>query len=133
MMKDAEANAEEDRKQVELVHARNQCDHMVHTVKKSLSELGDKVDAAEKARIEEAIKAAEEALKTNDKDTIEAKTEALAKASQKIGEQMYAQAGAQAGAGGPQPGAAGGGGGQQGGKAEEDVVDAEFEEVKDKK
>ena len=110
MMKDAEANAEEDRKQVELVHARNQCDHMVHTVKKSLSELGDKVDAAEKTRIEEAIKAAEEALKSNDKDTIVAKTEALAKVSQKIGEQMYAQAGAQAGAGGPQPGGAAGGG-----------------------
>lgn len=133
MMKDAEANAEEDRKQVELVHARNQCDHMVHTVKKTLSELGDKVDAGEKSRIEEAIKAAEEALKSNDKDTIVAKTEALAKASQKIGEQMYAQAGAQAGAGGPQPGGAPGGGAQQGGKADEDVVDAEFEEVKDKK
>jgi molecular chaperone DnaK len=132
MMKDAEANAEEDRKQVELVHARNQCDHMVHTVRKSLSELGDKVDAAEKSRIEEAIKAAEEALKTNDKDTIVAKTEALAKASQKIGEQMYAQAGAQAGAGGSQADA-GGGGQQPDGKADEDVVDAEFEEVKDKK
>jgi molecular chaperone DnaK len=130
MMKDAEANAEEDRKQVELVHARNECDHMVHTVRKALSEHGDKIDAAEKGRIEEAIKAAEEALKGNDKDTIVAKTEALAKASQKLGEQMYAQAGAQAGGAGPQAGA---GGGQQGGKADEDVVDAEFEEVKDKK
>jgi molecular chaperone DnaK len=131
MMKDAEANAEEDRRQVELVHARNECDHMVHTVKKALAEHGDKVEAAEKSQIEEAVKAAEEALKSNDKDTIVAKTEALAKVSQKLGEQMYAQAGAQAGAGGPQPGAAGGG--QQGGKADEDVVDAEFEEVKDKK
>ncbi len=131
MMKDAEANAEEDRKQVELVHARNECDHMVHTVRKALSEHGDKIDAADKGRIEEAIKDAEEALKGNDKDTIVAKTEALAKASQKLGEQMYAQAGAQAGAG-PQAGA-GAGGTQQGGKADEDVVDAEFEEVKDKK
>jgi molecular chaperone DnaK len=132
MMQEAEANAEEDRKQVELVHARNECDHMVHSVRKALSEHGDKVDPAEKGRIEEAIKDAEEALKGNDKDTIVAKTEALAKASQKLGEQMYAQAGAQAGAGGPQPGGSAGGG-QQGGKADEDVVDAEFEEVKDKK
>jgi molecular chaperone DnaK len=131
MMKDAEANAEEDRKQVELVHARNECDHMVHTVKKALAEHGDKVEAAEKSRIEEAVKAAEEALKSNDKDTIAARTEALAKASQKLGEQMYAQAGAQAGAGAAQAGAAGGS--QAGGKADEDVVDAEFEEVKDKK
>ncbi len=131
MMKDAEANAEEDRKQVELVHARNECDHMVHTVKKALAEHGDKVEAAEKSRIEEAVKAAEEALKSNDKDTIVARTEALAKASQKLGEQMYAQAGAQAGAGAAEAGAAGGS--QAGGKADEDVVDAEFEEVKDKK
>jgi molecular chaperone DnaK len=132
MMKDAEANAEEDRKQVELVHARNECDHMVHTVKKALAEHGDKVEAAEKSRIEEAVKAAEEALKSNDKDTITARTAALAQASQKLGEKLYAQAGAEAGAGGArQAGAAGGS--QAGGKADEDVVDAEFEEVKDKK
>jgi molecular chaperone DnaK len=131
MMKDAEANAEEDRKQVELVHARNECDHLVHTVKKTLTEHGDKVEAAEKSRIEEAVKAAEEALKSNDKDTIVARTEALAQASQKLGEKVYAQAGAEAGAGAAQAGAAGAS--QAGGKADEDVVDAEFEEVKDKK
>jgi molecular chaperone DnaK len=131
MMKDAEANAEEDRKQVELVHARNECDHLVHTVKKTLTEHGDKVEAAEKSRIEEAVKAAEEALKSNDKDTIVARTEALAQASQKLGEKVSAQAGAEAGAGAAQAGAAGAS--QAGGKADEDVVDAEFEEVKDKK
>jgi molecular chaperone DnaK len=128
MVKDAEAHAEEDRRQVELVHARNECDHMVHTVKKALAEHGDKIAAAEKSRIEEAIKAAEEALKTNDKDAIVAKTQALAQASQKLGEQMYAQAGAAAGA---QAGAAAGA--QPGAKSDEEVVDAEFEEVKDKK
>jgi len=128
MVKDAEANAEEDRRQVELVHARNECDHMVHTVKKALAEYGDKIAASEKSRIEDAIKAAEEALKSNDKDAIVAKTQDLAQASQKLGEQMYAQAGAAAGA---QPGA--GGGAEPGAKGDEEVVDAEFEEVKDKK
>jgi molecular chaperone DnaK len=137
MVKDAEANAEEDRRQVELVHARNECDHMVHTVKKALSEHGDKIDAAEKSRIEEALKAAEEAMKGNDRDQLTAKTQALAEASQKLGEKMYAQAGAESGAGGPQAGAGAGAqgstGGTQGKTGEEDVVDAEFEEVRDKK
>ncbi len=137
MVKDAEANAEEDRRQVELVHARNECDHMVHTVKKALSEHGDKIDAAEKSLIEEALKAAEEAMKGNDRDQLTAKTQALAEASQKLGEKMYAQAGAETGAGGPQAGASAGAqgstGGAQGKTGEEDVVDAEFEEVRDKK
>jgi molecular chaperone DnaK len=127
MVKDAESHADEDRKARELVDARNQCDAMVHTVRKSLAEYGDKLDAAEKSRIEDAIKAAEEAMKGNDHSTIEAKTQALAQAAQKLGEKMYAQqdAGAQAGAQA--------GGERAGGSAEGEVVDAEFEEVKDKK
>jgi molecular chaperone DnaK len=130
MVKDAEAHAEEDRKAREVVDARNQCDAMVHTVKKSLSEHGSALDAAEKSKIEDAVKAAEEAMKGSDKEAIEAKTQALAQAAQKLGEKMYAQQGAE----GTQ--AQGAPGGQQSGgkKAEDsDVVDAEFEEVKDGK
>ncbi len=131
MVKDAEAHAEEDRKAHELVNARNQADNLVHTVKKSLAEHGDKIDADEKTRIEAALKDAEEALKSDDKATIEAKSQALATAAQKLGEKMYADAQAQAGGaqGAPE------GGAQQAGKekADENVVDAEFTEVKDQK
>ena len=105
---------------------------MIHSVrKKALTEHGDKVGADEKGKIEAAIAAAEEALKSNDKNAIESTTQALAAASQKLGEQVYAQAG-RSRRRRAEPGAAAGGG-QQGGKADEDVVDAEFEEVKDKK
>ncbi|NWG31673.1 MAG: Hsp70 family protein, partial [Rhodocyclaceae bacterium] len=128
MVKDAEAHAEEDRKAHELVEARNQCDAMVHSVKKMLAEHGDKLDAGEKAKIEEALKAAEEAIKGNDKAAIEAKAQALAAASQKLGEKIYAQQAG--GAAGAQPGAAGSG---ESKKDDADVVDAEFTEVKDKK
>ncbi len=127
MVNDAEAHAEDDRKFHELVDARNQADALVHTVRKSLTELGDKVSPDDKAKIEDAIKAAEEAMKSNDKDAIDAKAKALAEASQKLAEQAYAQ-GQQ---GGPGPGAGPNGGGEK--KPEGDVVDAEFEEVKDKK
>ncbi|MDI6749221.1 MAG: molecular chaperone DnaK [Pseudomonadota bacterium] len=127
MVKDAEAHAEEDRKAHELVEARNQCDALVHSVKKMLAEHGDKLDAAEKAKIEEALKAAEEAIKGNDKATIEAKAQALAAASQKLGEKIYAQQAG--GAAGAQAGATGG----EARKDDADVVDAEFTEVKDKK
>ena len=126
MVKDAEAHADEDRKAKELVETRNQCDALIHSVKKTLSEHGDKISADEKAKIETALAEAEEALKSNDKDTIEAKSKALAEASHKLAEQMYAQQGGDAGAA---AGAAG-----SGAKADEgDVVDAEFEEVKDEK
>ena len=91
MVKDAEAHADEDRKAVELVNARNQCDAMIHSVKKSLAEYGDKISADEKAAIEAALKDAEEALKGDDKDTIEAKTKALAEAAHKLAEKMYAE------------------------------------------
>ncbi|MFL6582010.1 MAG: molecular chaperone DnaK [Burkholderiales bacterium] len=127
MVKDAEEHADEDRRTRELVDARNQADTLIHSAKKSLAEHGEKVDAAEKSRIEAAIKDAEEAIKGSDKDAIEAKTKALGEASHKLAEKMYAQ---QSGAGaGPEPQPQGGNG-----KADEgNVVDAEFEEVKDKK
>ncbi len=132
MVKDAELHAEDDKKAHELADARNQADAMVHTVKKSLKEYGDKLDAGEKEKIEAAIKEVEDVLRDGDKDTITAKTEALAQASQKLGEKMYAQqqaeAGAAAGAAGAEAGAQ-----QQAKKDEGDVVDAEFTEVKDKK
>ncbi|HEX5463402.1 MAG TPA: molecular chaperone DnaK [Burkholderiales bacterium] len=134
MVKDAEAHAEEDRKALELVTARNQCDAMVHSTKKSLSEHGDKISGDEKSRIETALKNAEEALKGNDKDKIEAATQALAEAAHKLAEKMYAeQNSAQAGAAGGTSGGSGGSGGS-GEKADDgNVVDAEFEEIKDGK
>ena len=132
MVKDAEANAAEDHKKVELVQARNQADAMVHTVRKSLAEHGDKLDAPEKEKIEAALKEAEEAIKGDDKATIEAKTEALMTASQKLGEKAYAEAqGAQAAAGDAAAGAAGGEAPKASAKPDDDnVVDADFKEVK---
>ncbi len=127
MVKDAEANAEEDKKRVELVQARNAGEAMVHSVKKSLEEHGDKVDADEKTKIEEAIKEAEAALKGEDKAEIEAKTENLMKASQKLGEKVYAEAQAAAAGTGA---SAGTGTGGTGASKEDDVVDADFKEVK---
>ena len=127
MVRDAEEHAEEDQKAKELVDARNQGDAMLHSVRKSLTDLGDKVDAADKENIESAASALEEALKGDDKADIEAKTEALATASHKLAEQAYADAaGAEAGG---EPG----GGAEQpsGAAADDDVVDAEFEEIKD--
>ena len=129
MVKDAEAHAEDDKKAIELVTARNQCDGLVHSVKKTLAEHGDKVSAEEKAKIEAALKEAEEALKSDNKEEIEAKSQALATVSHKLAEQMYAkeQATQQA---------AGGEHAQGGADAKKDdgnVVDAEYEEVKDKK
>ena len=126
MVKDAEANAEEDKKRVAMVQARNAGEAMVHSVKKSLEEHGDKVDADEKAKIEEAIKEAEAALKTEDQAEIEAKTENLMKASQKLGEKVYADA--QAAAAGAA--ASGAPGANAGGAKADDVVDADFKEVK---
>jgi molecular chaperone DnaK len=130
MVKDAEAHAEDDKKAVELVTARNQCDALVHTVKKSLAEYGDKIGADDKAKIEAALKDAEEALKSDDKENIEAKSQALATASHKLAEQMQAKEQA------AQQAAAGGAENKEGAGAKKDdgnVVDAEYEEVKDKK
>ncbi|MCG9084066.1 molecular chaperone DnaK [Laribacter hongkongensis] len=123
MVRDAELNAEEDKKLAELVQARNQAEGLIHSVKKSLADYGDKIGADEKARIEAAIKDAEEVVKGEDKAAIEAKSEELAKASQKLGEIMYAQAQAESQAAGE--------GQQDAGKKDDgNVVDAEFEEVK---
>lgn len=129
MVKDAEANAEEDKKLTELVASRNQAEALVHSVKKSLADYGDKLDADEKAKIEDAVKTTEEAVKGEDKADIDAKAEALGAASQKLGEMVYAQAQAEAQAG--EEGAAQADAGAA--KGNDDVVDAEFEEVKDKK
>jgi molecular chaperone DnaK len=132
MVKDAEANAEDDRMRVELTQARNQADGLVHTVRKSLTEYGDRIDAAEKTKIEDAIKATEEALKTDDKSKIDEASQALATASQKLGELMYGQqqnaAGGAAGGADPTGGAAGATEAKR--PKEEDVVDADFKEVK---
>jgi len=130
MVKDAEAHAEEDRKAHELVDARNRADSLVHGVQKSLKDMGDKIDGGEKQKIEAAMKELEEAMKGDDKADIEAKTEALANASHKLAEQMYAQNQAEPGAT-PQPDAAAAGSNDSPGK--DNVVDAEFEEVKDDK
>jgi molecular chaperone DnaK len=131
MVKDAESHAEEDRKQVEVVQARNHLDALVHSVKKSLGEYGDKIGGEEKGKIETALKDAEELLKQQDagKDALEAKAQALMTASQKLGEAMYAKT-----QGESQAANAGDSGAAGGGKdADEKVVDAEFTEVKDKK
>ena len=133
MVRDAEANAGEDAKKVELVQARNQGDAMVHSVRKSLSEHGEKLEASEKEAIEAALKDVEEAIKGDDKAAIEAKTETLMTASQKLGEKVYAdqQAAQQAAAG-----AAAGAGEhahaepQAAHAADDNVVDADFKEVK---
>jgi molecular chaperone DnaK len=127
MVKDAEAHAAEDKKQLEIVTSRNQLDSLLHSVQKSLKEYGDKISADEKSKIEAAVKDAEEAMKSEDKAKIDAKAQALSQAAQKLGEKMYAEAQQAQGA-------------QSGGDAktskpadEADVVDAEFTEVKDKK
>jgi molecular chaperone DnaK len=136
MVKDAELNAAEDKKKLELVQAKNQADAMVHSVRKSLTEYGEKLDAAEKEKIEAAIKDVEEALKGDDKAAIEGKTEALMAASQKLGEKMYADMQAAQGAAGAAAGAAPGGDEapkSEAKPADDNVVDAEFKEVKDKK
>jgi molecular chaperone DnaK len=130
MVQDAEAHAEEDKKAMELVTARNQCDALVHSVKKSLTEYGDKLGADEKAKIEAALKEAEAALKSDDKAQIDAKSQALSTAAHKLAEQMYAQEQAkQQAAGGDAKADADAGAKKEDGN----VVDAEFEEVKDKK
>ncbi|MFA7291537.1 MAG: molecular chaperone DnaK [Rhodocyclaceae bacterium] len=133
MVKDAELHAEEDKKAHELADARNGADGMIHMVKKSLAEYGKELSDEEKATIDAAVKAAEDAIRGNDLDDIKAKSEALSQAAQKLGEKMYAQQQAQGGA----EGSAGMGaepGAQQSKKDDGDVVDAEFTEVpKDKK
>ena len=137
MVKDAEAHAEEDRRLHQLVAARNHADNMIHATRKSMTQIGDKMESGEKDAIESAIHDLEEAMKGEDKDHIESLTRKLGEASSKMAERLYAQGGAQGGPqAGPEGGAEGGGAGPQGGGgggAHDDVVDAEFEEVKDDK
>jgi molecular chaperone DnaK len=131
MVKDAELNAAEDKKKVELVQARNQGEAMVHSVRKSLGEHGDSLDAGEKEKIETAIKELEDVVKGEDKAAIEEKTNTLMTASQKLGEKMYADAQAAAGAAGG-PGASAGAEAASSAPADDNVVDAEVKEVKKK-
>jgi molecular chaperone DnaK len=133
MVKDAEAHAEEDKKQLELVNARNQLEATVHSVKKSLKDYGDKLDAGEKEKIEAAVKDAEGALKSEDKPEIEAKQQALAQAAQKLGEKMYAAEQAKQQQEQQAQGQAPGGPEARAKPDDGNVVDAEFTEVKDKK
>ena len=131
MVKDAEANAEADKKKKELVEAKNQAEGLIHTTEKTLKENGDKISAADKTAIEDAVKALKTGVEAEDLAVIKEKTEALMQASLKLGEAMYKQqaeaAGAQSAAG-TDAGADAGASGQQNG--DEKVVDADFEEVK---
>ncbi|AJG20882.1 Chaperone protein DnaK [Cupriavidus basilensis] len=139
MVKDAEANAEEDKKARELADARNQADALIHSTKKAVTEYGDKLEAGEKEKIEAAIKELEDAARGGDKAEIDAKVSALSEASQKLGERVYADMQAQAGEAGAAGAAAGAGAGaagaghQQAHPQDDNVVDAEFKEVNDKK
>ena len=131
MVKDAELNAEDDKKKLEIVQARNQGEATVHSVKKSLGEYGDKLEAGEKEKIEAAIKDLEEALKGDDKVAMESKNTSLMEVSQKLGEKMYADMQAQEAANAAAAGGAAGGE-QASAKpaADDNVVDAEVKEVK---
>ena len=122
MVADAEANAEDDRRRIELVQARNAAEAMAHSVRRSLEEHGEKIEADEKTKIEEALRELEAAMLADDKEAIEAKTDHLMKASQKLGEKVYADAGATAG--GPDQASA------DTNAKSDDVVDADFKEVK---
>ncbi len=126
MVRDAESHAEEDRRFEDLVTARNHADGMVHATKKMLEEAGDKADANEKAAIETAIAALEEAIKTEDKATIETRTQELAEASSSLTQKMYEEAQAGTAQTAEEPATANAGG-------DPDAVDAEFEEVQDEK
>jgi molecular chaperone DnaK len=134
MVRDAEAHAEEDKRFRELVESRNKADGLIHAVEKSLKDLGDKVDGAERARVESAVSDLRTALKGDDRGVIDKKAEVLAQASASIAQRAYT--GADAGAAEASGQAGAGAGGPQGsggaGSGREDVVDAEFEEVKDK-
>jgi len=131
MVKDAEAHADEDKKKRELVEAKNQAESLIHTTERTLKEAGDKVPAGERETVEAAIREVKTAIEAGNAEKLKAKTEALGQAAMKLGEAMYkAQAQAAPGAGGAQPGPEGAPGGAAG---SEKVVDADFEEVDEKK
>jgi molecular chaperone DnaK len=132
MVKDAETHADEDKKLLELVTARNQAEALVHQIRKSLTEYGDKLDAGEKEKIEAALKETEAVMKGDDKAAIDAKVEVLGQASQKLGEKIYADAQAKNAQGAPNAETQAAGDGKEK-EVEGTVVDAEYTEVKDKK
>ena len=137
MVRDAEANAAEDHRLKELAESHNQGDALVHSTKKAMGEHGDQLESGEKEKIEAAIKDLEEALKGTDKATIDAKIEALSTAAQKLGEKMYADMQAQQAAAGAGAGAGAGASSAEAAapgekSAQDDIVDADFKEVKDK-
>jgi molecular chaperone DnaK len=127
MVGDAEAHAAEDAKFRELADIRNRADGLVHATDKMLRELGDKVSGEERAKIESALAGVKDAIKSDNKSTIETKLKALAEASGSVAQRLYAQQGGAAGS------AAGGGQGSGAAGGDDNVVDAEFEEVKDDK
>ncbi|MFC2296406.1 MAG: Hsp70 family protein [Prevotella sp.] len=127
MVKEAEANAENDKKEREKVEVRNEADSMIYQTEKTLKEMGDKVNAADKQRIEEAVAALKKAIEGGDTADIKSKTEALQQAAYKIAEEMYKQQGAQAGA----AGAGAAGGTAESGPTKGTADDVDYEVVKD--
>ncbi|MEP0409261.1 MAG: Hsp70 family protein, partial [Roseibium sp.] len=126
MIKDAESHADDDKKRKELVEARNQGEALVHSTEKSVKDHGDKVSEEDKAAIETALEDLKTALEGEDLEGIQAKTQALAEASMKLGEAIYQASQAEADAAGEE-----GADGEEAAAADDDVVDADFEEVKD--
>lgn len=130
MKKDAELHSEEDHKRKQLVEAKNNGDSMIHMVEKSLKELGDKVDSETKASVENEIANLKKTMEGDDTEAIKKATESLTQASHKLAELMYAKANKGEQGGGPETGGGAAGGGKASGKDDDDVVDADFEEVK---
>ena len=133
LVRDAEQHAEEDKRRKELIEARNSADSLVYSVEKNVKEFGDKVDAAEKTKIEEAIAKVKKALEGDDLEAIKKAQDELMTVSHKLAEAMYAKSSGSPGgpgASGAAGGAQQGGAGQSSAKKDDDVVDADFEEVK---
>jgi molecular chaperone DnaK len=132
MTKDAELHAEDDKKKRALVDARNTADSLIYSTEKTLKEMEEKLDASTRSRVEEAVSSLKKAMEGEDTAEIQRLTEELTQASHKVAEAMYKQA-SQAGGGQPGAGAGGGAAGAGGGKADDDIVDADFEEVNEDK
>ncbi|MBN2256183.1 MAG: Hsp70 family protein, partial [Deltaproteobacteria bacterium] len=129
LVKDAESHAEEDKKKRELIDTRNQADALIYSVEKNMKEMADKIDSGDKSRIEDAIQKLKKALEGDDLSAMQSAQEELTQASHKLAEAMYARASSQQEAAGA--GASEGGHAQAGGAgSDDDVVDADFEEVK---
>ncbi|MCD6153566.1 MAG: molecular chaperone DnaK [Syntrophobacterales bacterium] len=132
LVKEAEAHSEDDKKKKDLIEARNQADALAYSVEKNMKEMGDKIDAGDKSKIEEAMSRLKKAMEGDDVSAINSAQEELTQASHKLAEAMYAKASAQQGEAGTNAGASAGGEAQPGGatKNDDDVVDADFEEMK---